>query len=160
LVTAQFVSRDSAAIARRDQDVVGFVEDVGGRAVDVTVATVNTPVTATTAAINSWTGGDCDWNPHLTVLCYGGAISGASDRTFVTGSTINTTLSKVDFAAANNGNLLRHETRHTRQWAIFGGGLGFPIFYGLESLRTGSDECRNVFERWAGLAEGGYECGC
>jgi len=141
-------------------DVVDVVKDVGGRAVDVTVAVVNAPVTATTATINSWTGGDCDWNAHLTVVCYGGAISGASDRTFVTGSTINTTLSKVDFAAANNGRLLAHETVHTRQWALFGGGVGFPLLYGLETLRTGGDECRNVFEIWAGLEDGGYKCGC
>jgi hypothetical protein len=56
--------------------------------------------------------------------------------------------------------LLSHETWHTRQWAIFGGGLGFPILYSLETLRTGGDECRNVFERWAGREDGGYKCGC
>lgn len=142
-----------------DQDVVNIAKDVGGRAVDVTVATVNAPVTAASAAVNSWTGGDCDWNPHLTVVCYDGAISGLSNRTFVTGSTINTTMSKVDFAA--DGGLLRHETWHTRQWAIFGGGPLFPLLYGLESLRTRGNECNNVFEIWAGLEDGGYEqCTC
>jgi RHS repeat-associated protein len=96
-----------------DQDVVNIVKDVGGRAVDVTVSTVNAPVTATTSAANSWTGGDCDWAKSLTVVCYGGAISGLSDRTFVTGSTINTTLTKKEYRAANDGNLHRHETWHS-----------------------------------------------
>ncbi len=68
--------------------------DLGGRALDVGVAVINAPTTATTAAVNSWTGGDCDWASNLTVVCYGGAVSGLSDRTFVTGSTINTSLSK------------------------------------------------------------------
>jgi RHS repeat-associated protein len=140
-----------------DQDVVNIAKDVGGRAVDVTVATVNTPVTASTGAVNSWTGGDCDWAKSLTVVCYGGAISGFSDHTFVTGSTINTTRSKVDYATAYDGNLHRHETWHTRQWALFGGGLKFPALYGLETLRTRGDVCQNVFEIWAGLKDGGYK---
>lgn len=130
--------------------------DVGGRAIDVIVATVNAPVTASTAAVNSWTGGDCDWAKSLTVVCYGGAISGLSNRTFVTGSTINTSQGKVDYANAYDGNLHRHETWHTRQWAIFGGGALFPLFYGAEALRTWGDECQNWFEIWAGLEDGGY----
>ena len=51
----------------------------------------------------------------------------------------------------------RHETRHSDQWAMFEGGPLFPIAYGAEYLRTGGDLERNVFERWAGLRDGGYE---
>jgi hypothetical protein len=54
--------------------------------------------------------------------------------------------------------LLGHETRHATQYAIFG-----PFFwplYGLASLWswlvTGGYGAHNVFERWAGLAAGGY----
>jgi hypothetical protein len=54
--------------------------------------------------------------------------------------------------------LLAHETRHVGQYALLG-----PLFlpaYGLASawswLATGAYGCRNVFERHAGLAEGGY----
>jgi hypothetical protein len=54
--------------------------------------------------------------------------------------------------------LLWHETRHVGQYAILG-----PLFlpaYGLASawswLTTGAYGCRNVFERRAGLAAGGY----
>jgi len=54
--------------------------------------------------------------------------------------------------------LLAHETRHVGQYAVLG-----PFFlpaYGVASawswLLTGAYGCRNVFERHAGLAEGGY----
>ena len=48
----------------------------------------------------------------------------------------------------------RHESRHSDQWAMFG--LAFPALYGAESVRTDGDFHRNVFERWAGLHDGGY----
>jgi hypothetical protein len=54
--------------------------------------------------------------------------------------------------------LLGHETRHVGQYAVLG-----PLFlpaYGLAAgwswLTTGAYGCRNVFERHAGLAAGGY----
>lgn len=55
--------------------------------------------------------------------------------------------------------LLRHETRHASQYACC---LGLPMLpaYGLAAgwswLRTGDPASRNVFERRAGLADGGY----
>jgi hypothetical protein len=59
---------------------------------------------------------------------------------------------------ARRERLLRHETRHVGQYAVLG-----PLFlpaYGLASawswLTTGGYGCRNVFERWAGLSDGGY----
>jgi hypothetical protein len=134
----------------------GEVDQLDGPLVLHPHRTVNAPVTASTAAVNSWTGGDCDWAKSLTVVCYGGAISGLSNRTFVTGSTINTSKTKFEYGRANGGNLHRHETWHTRQWALFGGGALFPLFYGAEALRTWGDECQNWFEIWAGLEDGGY----
>ena len=50
----------------------------------------------------------------------------------------------------------RHELRHADQYAL----LGTPAFlalYGLNALVTRNLPHRNVFERWAGLADGGYE---
>ena len=35
-------------------------------------------------------------------------------------------------------------------------GAAFPALYGAECVRTGGDYHRNVFERWAGLHDGGY----
>jgi hypothetical protein len=125
---------------------------------DVGTAVVNAPATIPTAAVNAWTGGDCDWNEHLSVVCYGGWLSERSGRTFVTGSTINTQRDKADFAAAYDGKLVEHEVCHTRQWAIFGGGFTnlFPVLYGFEHLRSRGNPRHNIFERWAGLEEGGY----
>ena len=55
--------------------------------------------------------------------------------------------------------LLAHEARHAVQWAACGG-LAFVPLYGLASAwswwRTGNPFSRNVFERSAGLADGGY----
>jgi hypothetical protein len=56
--------------------------------------------------------------------------------------------------------LLRHEVRHTEQWARLLGLVGFPVAYGLASawsrLRVGDAATANVFEVAAGLVDGGY----
>jgi predicted outer membrane lipoprotein len=55
--------------------------------------------------------------------------------------------------------LVRHELRHTAQYAWC---LGLPLLpaYGIAAawswLRTGDPASRNVFERRAGLSDGGY----
>jgi hypothetical protein len=55
--------------------------------------------------------------------------------------------------------LLAHEERHATQYAIAGGVL-MPVLYlgaaGWSWLRTGDFASRNIFERDAGLALGGY----
>jgi hypothetical protein len=61
---------------------------------------------------------------------------------------------------AERPGLLRHEVRHTEQWARLLGTVGFPLAYGLASawswLRVGDAATANVFEVGAGLADGGY----
>ncbi len=56
--------------------------------------------------------------------------------------------------------LFAHEERHASQWALCLGVIGFPPCYGLAALwsflLTGDAHSRNVFERRAGLAAGGY----
>lgn len=56
--------------------------------------------------------------------------------------------------------LLDHEERHATQWAVCLGIVGFPLLYGLACawslIRTGDHYSRNIFERRAGLAAGGY----
>lgn len=54
--------------------------------------------------------------------------------------------------------LLQHELRHTTQYAIFG-----PVYWPLYAfaalwsyVSTGSMSAGNFFERWAGIASGGY----
>jgi hypothetical protein len=55
--------------------------------------------------------------------------------------------------------LLTHEERHASQYACCGGVL-MPLLYlacaGWSWMRTGDFASRNVFERRAGLADGGY----
>lgn len=56
--------------------------------------------------------------------------------------------------------LLAHESRHASQYALCVGPAMWPL-YGLAAgwswVRTGDPASRNIFERRAGLADGGYE---
>ena len=53
--------------------------------------------------------------------------------------------------------LIGHEAKHSDQYLIFGG-LAFGGLDAIESARTGGNGCRNVFEQWAGLEAGRYQC--
>ncbi len=61
---------------------------------------------------------------------------------------------------ARRPQLLQHEARHSTQWAICLGVVGFPAAYGLAALwsiiRVGDPARGNPFERLANLADGGY----
>ncbi|HVT66151.1 MAG TPA: hypothetical protein VHF26_00270 [Trebonia sp.] len=55
--------------------------------------------------------------------------------------------------------LLRHEARHSTQYAWCGGVLMLPLYFtaaGVSWLLSGDFGAWNVFERGAGLADGGY----
>ncbi|PPB49372.1 hypothetical protein C4K88_06615 [Arthrobacter pityocampae] len=55
--------------------------------------------------------------------------------------------------------LLEHEARHARQYAVCFGLPFLPAYLaaaGYSLLRTGDPASRNLFERGAGLADGGY----
>jgi hypothetical protein len=55
--------------------------------------------------------------------------------------------------------LLRHEARHSTQYAWFGGLLMLPLYFtaaGISWLVSGDFGAWNVFERGAGLADGNY----
>jgi hypothetical protein len=55
--------------------------------------------------------------------------------------------------------LFRHEARHATQYACCGGLVMVPLYLAAAAvswLLTGDTGCRNVFERRAGLADGGY----
>ena len=58
-----------------------------------------------------------------------------------------------------SGSLLVHEARHATQFACCGGVIMLPLYFlaaGLSWLLTGDFSSQNVFERRAGLADGGY----
>jgi hypothetical protein len=55
--------------------------------------------------------------------------------------------------------LLRHEARHSTQYAWFGGLLMLPLYFtaaGVSWVISGDIGAWNVFERGAGLADGNY----
>jgi hypothetical protein len=60
---------------------------------------------------------------------------------------------------AVDSSLFRHEARHSTQYAWCGGLLMLPLYFtaaGVSWLLCGDVGSWNVFERAAGLAEGGY----
>jgi len=72
----------------------------------------------------------------------------------------NVIVTRLDAAGARNAQvLLGHEARHATQFAWCGGVLMLPLYFlaaGVSWLLTGDFGSRNIFERRAGLAEGGY----
>jgi hypothetical protein len=76
---------------------------------------------------------------------------------FCVGNVVVTRLERG--ALERDSPLFAHEARHATQFACCAGVLMVPVYLlaaGLSWLLTGSFGARNVFERRAGLAEGGY----
>jgi hypothetical protein len=76
---------------------------------------------------------------------------------FCLGNVIVTRLDSDGMARA--GPLLAHEARHATQFACCGGVMMLPLYFlaaGVSWLLTGDFGSQNIFERRAGLAEGGY----
>ena len=74
---------------------------------------------------------------------------------FCLGNVIMTRGDGIDPGSA----LFRHEARHATQFACCGGVAMIPLYLaaaGVSWALTGDFGARNVFERRAGLADGGY----
>jgi hypothetical protein len=74
---------------------------------------------------------------------------------FCLGNVIITRLQGLDPSSA----LFRHEARHATQYACCGGVVMVPLYLMAAAASwalTGDTGSRNVFERRAGLADGGY----
>jgi hypothetical protein len=70
----------------------------------------------------------------------------------------NVILTRIDALPAGSA-LFGHEARHASQYAICGGVVMVPLYLvaaGVSWVLTGDFGSRNVFERRAGLADGGY----
>ena len=103
-----------------------------------------------TAGAYLWAGahhGKCSWRSGLMLAC--GGMRGGYARG---GTTIGNTWLYGNLYSRKR---LRHETKHADQFAIFGA-RRFAVMYVLESWRTRRHPKRNIFERWAGLIDGGY----
>jgi len=145
-LTESAARRRGVAVALAAVAVFAVVS-VGQEAVTVSRAVANLPVTAGAVAWGRAHGGSCDLHGDLTVTC--ASMRGGYANA---GTTVGNTWLYGDLGGAERH---RHESRHSDQWAMFG--PSFPAFYGVESARTGGDFHRNVFERWAGLHDGGYD---
>jgi hypothetical protein len=118
----------------------------GPQLATVSRAAVNLPVSAVAVAWGRAHGGTCEVHSDLTVACE--SMDGGY-------ANAGTTVGNVWlYGDKGGGERHRHEARHSDQWAMFG--PAFPGLYGAECARTGGDYRRNVFERWAGLHDGGY----
>jgi hypothetical protein len=76
---------------------------------------------------------------------------------FCLGNVILTRWDRDAFAGAEA--MLAHEARHATQFAWCGGLVMLPLYFaaaGVSWVLTGDFGSRNVFERQAGLADGGY----
>jgi hypothetical protein len=70
----------------------------------------------------------------------------------------NVILTRMDALPAGSA-LFGHEARHASQYAMCGGVVMVPLYLvaaGVSWVLTGDFGSRNVFERRAGLADGGY----
>jgi hypothetical protein len=76
---------------------------------------------------------------------------------FCVGNVILTKLDRDDLARADR--LFAHEARHATQYAWCSGPVMLPLYFLAAALSwalTGDFGSHNVFERRAGLADGGY----
>jgi hypothetical protein len=76
---------------------------------------------------------------------------------FCLGNVILTRWDRDTFARAEA--MLAHEARHATQFAWCGGLVMLPLYFaaaGVSWVLTGDFGSRNIFERRAGLADGGY----
>ena len=76
---------------------------------------------------------------------------------FCVGNVILTRMDRDALIGAER--LLAHEARHATQYAWCAGPVMLPLYFaaaGLSWVLTGDFGSRNVFERRAGLADGGY----
>ena len=74
----------------------------------------------------------------------------------------NVILTRRDTLLPADSALFRHEARHATQYAWCGGLLMLPMYFaaaGVSYVLSGDFGTWNVFERQAGLADGGYASG-
>jgi hypothetical protein len=113
----------------------------------------NLPITLPTVGLARMAGADCRRGRDLFVVCSGVPRWLNGPRGGVTvGNAFLTSGPPPDT------DLRRHEVRHADQWAV-AGLIAFPVAYAIAELigrARGRGRAGNVFERLAGLAEGGY----
>jgi RHS repeat-associated protein len=134
---------------------------VGGQLAVATRGIVNAPATFVGMMYASSTGGVCALMVDGRVVCgrapgggtgLSGTAWGAQNGAAVTIGNVTYGGFDVDKLLTNK-DLLRHETNHTWQWALGGGGVGFVLPW---AIMGGTSPC-NPIEQAAGLKGTGYE---
>ena len=96
--------------------------------------------------------------PDGLLLAYGYGLAIPRNSAFTVGNVV--LLRGDESVFERRPTLLAHEARHASQYAVCIGPVMWPL-YGLACgwswARTGDPASRNIFERWAGLADGGYQ---
>jgi hypothetical protein len=96
--------------------------------------------------------------PNGLLLAFGYGLALPRNSAFTVGNVV--LLRGDESELVRRPTLLAHEARHASQYAVCIGPLMWPL-YGLAAgwswVRTGDPASRNVFERRAGLADGGYQ---
>lgn len=110
---------------------------------------VNGPTTTVGLGLGLLGNADIRYDKTTGMWVASGSSVGSGPRRGVTyGSTY------VTGEANPDERIRRHESVHAEQYARFGGGVIFPILYGLEELQHPGAE--NKYEREAGLEDGCY----
>lgn len=95
--------------------------------------------------------------PRGLVLATGYRVRFPTGGAFTIGNVVATRMNLAELLRYPR--VLAHEERHAWQYVLFGGPLYWPLYcaaMGWSVVRTGDRASRNVFERSAGLADGGY----
>ena len=135
--------------------VADTVGDVAERTWHVGRFVRNAPISAPTWLWAEANGGNCSFDPGLVVACEDvNSWANGPRGALTTGGVVLYEDEGSEISDAERA----HEERHTDQWALFGVGL-VPAYYANEAASqvTGHGSCWNLFERWAGFDEGGYD---
>jgi hypothetical protein len=96
--------------------------------------------------------------PDGLLIGFGYGLALPRNSAFTVGNVV--LLRGDDSVLVRRPTLLAHEARHASQYAVCIGPLMWPL-YGLAAgwswVCTGDPASRNIFERRAGLADGGYQ---
>ena len=95
--------------------------------------------------------------PDGLLLAYGYGLALPSNSAFTVGNVV--LLRGDESVLERRPTLLAHEARHASQYAVCIGPVMWPLYAlaaGWSWVCTGDPASRNIFERRAGLADGGY----
>jgi hypothetical protein len=113
----------------------------------------NAPLTLAGYGLAVAAGGHCSLQEGLMVYCSGVPAALALKGGWTLG---NTYMSHRRYQPGDLRKRLRHESKHSDQYVIFGG-LSFLALYAGDAVIHRGNQGKMWFERWAGLKDGFYQ---